>query len=103
MKGHYCRKLVLFIGTLTKGSFVLASLLATVLRQNGLKILVSDSEVTIKNGYKIAERHNAKHILFLGIEDLKKQTMKIKNLTTKNETEFSFEKIEEMIGFFTNE
>ena len=102
-KDGYANKLFLYIGLLNSGSYVLGTLLSTILRQNGLRVAMSDTEIDIKTGYKNAERQKAANIVFLGNKDLERQTIIVKNLDTKKETEFAFEKIEEMIGFLIDE
>ena len=63
--------------------------IAQTLRNNGYAVEMEFKEKKLKNQFKVANRKNAKFVLILGEEELKNNTISVKNLTTSEQTTVS--------------
>ncbi|MDY5730246.1 MAG: histidine--tRNA ligase [Eubacteriales bacterium] len=80
-----------YIANITKEDLALSYQLLLSLRRNGIKSEMDHSGRSLKAQFKFANKVDAKYILLVGGEELQNGKLKIRNLETKEETEFPFE------------
>jgi histidyl-tRNA synthetase len=82
-----------FIFPIGKKAEQASILVSTILRSAGISCDLNHLNKNLKSAFKLVERMNAKNIIIIGDEELKNNSVTIKNQETKIETKVSFDKI----------
>ena len=73
--------------------------LATVLRENGYRILIEMNKKKIAKCFEYADRENIPYVMIIGLNEVENNCFKIKNMKKKEEYSFSRE---ELIKYLNN-
>ncbi|MBQ8892082.1 MAG: histidine--tRNA ligase [Bacilli bacterium] len=74
--------------------------LATLLRENNIKVLIEMNKKKVGKCFEYAEHTGIKYISIIGSNEIESQTLKIKNMVKKEEYEV---KIENLVNFLQND
>ncbi|ALV23134.1 hypothetical protein ASO20_00360 [Mycoplasma sp. (ex Biomphalaria glabrata)] len=77
-----------FIINLTSNSSILFDIL-TKIRENNLSCDFNSNGENLKNGFRLAEKFNARNIILIGDQELKNKTLTIKNVEQKTQKEIN--------------
>lgn len=73
--------------------------LATVLRENGYRILIEMNKKKIAKCFEYADRENIPYVMIIGLNEVENNCFKIKDMKRKEEYSFSRE---ELIKYLNN-
>lgn len=76
-----------------------AQKVADGLRQNNIPVEINISDKKLGDQIKLAEKHAATHLIVLGETELQNEKLTIRNLSTRDEKEFSFADTKDQITF----
>lgn len=94
----YKKKLDLFIGNLGSKSIKKSYLIANNLRKQNFFVEYNNSKRSIKSQIKTACKLNAKFLVVIGDNEIENNTIKIKNLITKSETQIDINSIDKFLA-----
>ena len=77
--------------------------LANKLRNQGIKVIIEMNHKKIKKAYSWASKNNIPYVTVIGDEEIKNQSIKIKDMNQSQEISISLENIKEMIAILKNE
>lgn len=80
------KELKIYIATIGEAANVLATKLLSGLRKNDIYCEKDISDRSLKAQFKYADKLNAKYVLTIGDEEVEKNTAKLKNMKTGEET-----------------
>jgi len=87
----------LYIANINSESFDYSVNLANEIRKNGIDVVVDFSEKKIGDQIKTADRKNIPLVLFVGPDEVKNESFKIKNIVSKDEVELDRDEIIEFV------
>lgn len=78
-------------------------ILANKLRNKGIKVIVEMNHKKIKKAYSWANKNNIPHVTVIGDEEIKNQSIKIKDMNNSKEISVGINNIDEIVEIVKNE
>lgn len=72
--------------------------IANKLRKNGIKVIIEMNKKKIKKCFEWANKNNIPFVTVIGEDEIKNQTISIKNMETGESTEYSFDNIDKIVN-----